>query len=118
MSEEENKNTPEVETPQITIPKTEEASSADIVASKPDSKERQSAVIGSVDRPMTQQRRRGPGSDPRRPKLRAARAIVPRPVDQRHQVGDVHVPRNQHREQEDRVGPSRRHTHVRSARRH
>ena len=65
MSEEENKQTPEVEVPKISVPTTEAASSeGDIVASKPDSKERQSAVIGSVDRPMTQQRR-GPGG-PRR----------------------------------------------------
>ncbi len=60
MSEEEKNKTPEVETPQISIPKTEEAATdGDIVASKPDSKERQSAVIGSVDRPMTQQRQQG-----------------------------------------------------------
>ncbi len=61
MSEEEKKNTPSEETPQITVPKSEPAAEGDIVASKPDSKERQSAVIGSVDRPMTQQKRRGPG---------------------------------------------------------
>ena len=66
MSEEENSNTPEVETPEITIPKTDDdAPEGDIVASKPDSRERQSAVIGSVDRPMTQQRR-GPGGHGRR----------------------------------------------------
>jgi small subunit ribosomal protein S5 len=62
MSEEENKQTPEAETPQIQVPTTEPEASADIVASKPDSKERQSAVIGSVDRPMaTKQARRGGG---------------------------------------------------------
>ncbi len=62
MSEEEKNNTPEVETPKISIPKTEEAATdGDIVASKPDSKERQSAVIGSVDRPMTEQRPVGRG---------------------------------------------------------
>ena len=66
MSEEENSNTPEVETPEITIPTTDDAApEGDIVASKPDSKERQSAVIGSVDRPMAQQRR-GPGGQGRR----------------------------------------------------
>jgi small subunit ribosomal protein S5 len=48
------------EAPQITIPTTEAPAPSDIVASKPDSKERQSAVIGSVDRPMaTKQTRRG-----------------------------------------------------------
>ncbi len=65
MSEEEKNKTPEAETPQISVPKTESGDGdGDIVASKPDTKERQSAVIGSVDRPMTQQRR-GPGG-PRR----------------------------------------------------
>ena len=73
MSEEENKQTPEVEVPKISVPTTEAASSeGDIVASKPDSKERQSAVIGSVDRPMTQQRR-GPGG-PRRAARKFAKA--------------------------------------------
>jgi hypothetical protein len=51
MSEEENNGTPEQETPQISVPSIEENSSDDIVASKPGSKERQSAVIGKVDRP-------------------------------------------------------------------
>ncbi len=65
MSEEENKNTPKVETPKISVPSVDSAPEGDIVASKPDSKERQSAVIGSVDRPLAQQNRgpgrRGPG---------------------------------------------------------
>ncbi|NDV62660.1 30S ribosomal protein S5 [Puniceicoccales bacterium CK1056] len=51
MSEEENKATPEQEAPQISVPSIEESSPEDIVASKPGSKERQSAVIGKVDRP-------------------------------------------------------------------
>ena len=51
MSEEEKKLNPETEAPQIKVPSTEDADSSDIVASKPDSKERQSAVIGKVDRP-------------------------------------------------------------------
>lgn len=51
MSEEENKKTPEVEVPKISIPKAEDAAPGDIVASKPEAKERQSAVIGQVDRP-------------------------------------------------------------------
>ncbi len=65
MSEEDNKNTPKVETPKISVPSVDSAPEGDIVASKPDSKERQSAVIGSVDRPLAQQNRgpgrRGPG---------------------------------------------------------
>ncbi|MGA1204966.1 MAG: 30S ribosomal protein S5 [Opitutales bacterium] len=65
MSEEENKNTPKVETAKISVPSVDSAPEGDIVASKPDSKERQSAVIGSVDRPLAQQNRgpgrRGPG---------------------------------------------------------
>jgi small subunit ribosomal protein S5 len=64
MSEEENKKTPEVEVPEISIPKAEEAAPGDIVASKPEAKERQSAVIGQVDRPAAgpqQGRGRGPG---------------------------------------------------------
>ena len=67
MSEEENKNTPEVETPKISVPSVpsvESAPEGDIVASRPDSKERQSAVIGSVDRPLAQ--RRAPGGPGRR----------------------------------------------------
>lgn len=51
MSEEENNGTPEGETHQISVPSLDEGSSADIVASKPGAKERQSAVIGRVDRP-------------------------------------------------------------------
>ena len=47
--------------PEIKIPTVKETASSDIVASKPDAKERQSAVIGSVDRPMAtkQTHRRG-----------------------------------------------------------
>lgn len=51
MSEEEKTGTPEQETPQISVPSVEETGNEDIVASKPGSKERQSAVIGKVDRP-------------------------------------------------------------------
>ena len=62
MSEEENKATPEQETPQITVPSVEENSSEDIVAAKPGSSQRQSAVIGKVDRPAAQPAdRRGGG---------------------------------------------------------
>ena len=62
MSEEEKKDTPEQETPQISVPSVEAPSSEDIVASKPGSKERQSAVIGKVDRPTpTRNDRRGGG---------------------------------------------------------
>ena len=76
MSEEENKNTSSGEMPQITVPKTEAAPEGDIVASKPDSRERQSAVIGSVDRPMTQQKRRGPGGGRRGPSRFAKKQVV------------------------------------------
>lgn len=51
MSEEEKKNTGEAETPEISVPKVEDSGNPDIVAAKPDSRERQSAVIGKVDRP-------------------------------------------------------------------
>ncbi len=61
-----SKETPEQEasqpeTPEITVPSIDEDSDSDIVASKPDTKERQSAVIGQVDRPTPppQQRRGG-----------------------------------------------------------
>jgi len=77
MSEEDNKNTPEQETPEqeasqpeipeITVPSIAEDGDSDIVASKPDTKERQSAVIGQVDRPTPppQQRRGGPRGNQR-----------------------------------------------------
>ena len=65
MSEEEQKNSPEQETPQITIPTTSEEGDSDIVASKPDAKERQSAVIGKVDRPSPQPSNQRRGSGPR-----------------------------------------------------
>jgi len=51
---EEDKNlnpNPESETPEIKVPQSPAEDAEDIVASKPDSKERQSAVIGKVDRP-------------------------------------------------------------------
>lgn len=53
MSEEEKNldSNPEQETPQIKVPQVPSEPVGDIVASKPDSKERQSAVIGKVDRP-------------------------------------------------------------------
>lgn len=51
MSEEEQNSLPEAELPQITVPGTQGEQELDIVASKPDAKERQSAVIGTVDRP-------------------------------------------------------------------
>lgn len=61
MSDEDSKKMPEAETP-ITVPSLPEDDSADIVASKPDVKERQSAVIGKVDRPQAApQQRRGRG---------------------------------------------------------
>jgi len=59
MSEEDKNPTPKSESPEITIPSTDEKGPSDIVASKPDTKERQSAVIGQVDRPRPQQRRGG-----------------------------------------------------------
>jgi small subunit ribosomal protein S5 len=61
MSEEENKQTPETEAPQITIPETQETTGGDIVASKPEEKERTSAVIGKVDRPTPPPSNRGRG---------------------------------------------------------
>lgn len=70
MSEEENKKTPEGETaeqpvPGITVPSPAEEAPSDIVASKPDTRERQSAVIGKVDRPTTTRPRGRGGRDPR-----------------------------------------------------
>ena len=62
MSEEE-KNTPEEKTPQeteapeIQVPSSTEESSGDIVASKPEKGERQSAVIGKIDRPTATPRK-------------------------------------------------------------
>lgn len=61
MSEEEQNKTPESENPEISIPKTEESAPDDIVASKPGSQERQSAVIGKVDRPTATPKKRGRG---------------------------------------------------------
>jgi small subunit ribosomal protein S5 len=52
---EENKQPESSETPNITIPSVSEPSS-DIVASRPDARERQSAVIGKVDRPKANPR--------------------------------------------------------------
>ena len=63
MSDEASNQTPEADTP-ITVPSLPEESNTDIVASKPDVKERQSAVIGKVDRPQSSgpgQQRRGRG---------------------------------------------------------
>jgi small subunit ribosomal protein S5 len=61
MSEEEQNKPSEGETPKITIPSPKEAESSDIVASRPDARERQSAVIGKVDRPAASPKnRRGP----------------------------------------------------------
>jgi small subunit ribosomal protein S5 len=51
MSAENTNNENTADTPQIKVPTFEPAESSDIVASKPDSKERQSAVIGTVERP-------------------------------------------------------------------
>lgn len=51
MSEEEQNKPSEAETPNIAIPSTPEPEGSDIVASRPGAKERQSAVIGKVDRP-------------------------------------------------------------------
>jgi small subunit ribosomal protein S5 len=66
MSEEENNGIPEEETPKISVPSIEEDSSDDIVASKPGSKERQSAVIGKVDRPTPPPSGRFGGGNQRR----------------------------------------------------
>lgn len=60
----------EAPAPTIKVPVVEPEAAEDIVASKPDSKERQSAVIGSVDRPMATkqaQGRRGGFGGQRRP---------------------------------------------------
>ena len=62
MSEEEKNTSPEnTETPQISVPSSSPPRPEDIVASKPDLKERQSAVIGKVDRPTAQPAQRGRG---------------------------------------------------------
>lgn len=51
MSEENANQEQMSDTPQIKVPTTEPVNSGDIVASKPDSKERQSAVVGTIERP-------------------------------------------------------------------
>lgn len=59
----------EVKVPQIKVPTVQDDDDGDIVASKPGSRERQSAVIGSVDRPMAPKQggRRGGFGGQRRP---------------------------------------------------
>lgn len=51
MSEENTKSGKTSDLPEIKVPGSEPLEGADIVASKPDSRERQSAVIGTVERP-------------------------------------------------------------------
>jgi small subunit ribosomal protein S5 len=51
MSEETKNTGGDLSLPEIKVPTSDNTPSDDIVASKPDSKERQSAVIGRVDRP-------------------------------------------------------------------
>lgn len=79
MSEEEKNTNPEKsETPQISVPSSSPQRPEDIVASKPDSKERQSAVIGKVDRPTAQPpQRRGRGGH-----RRGGRRFQQQPVEE------------------------------------
>jgi len=68
MSEEEkhSNSNPEQDIPQIKVPEAPSQAAGDIVATKPESKERQSAVIGKVDRPTPPpQRGRGRRRDSR-----------------------------------------------------
>lgn len=62
--------------PGIQIPQTPAPSSEDIVASKPDREERQSAVIGKVDRPQAEPK------DPRRGRARKRAARERRPEEE------------------------------------